>query len=107
MRIGRMDRRIIIQKETLTNTKGSISKSWSELDEVWAAVIDRAGAESPDGDQIVAQRTLTFRIRYRSDVTEKMRVRYPEGGSTYYDIREVRELGRQDGLDLVAVAEVG
>lgn len=107
MRIGRMDRRVSIEQATESNTKGSVSLSWAELDEVWAAVIEREGAESHDDDQVVARRTLTFRIRYRSDVTEKMRVKYPTGGSVTYDIREVRELGRREGLDLVAVAAVG
>lgn len=107
MRIGRMDRRIVIETPTVSNTKGSISQSWATLATVWAGVIDRAGTESPDGDEIVAVRTLTFRVRYRTDVTEKMRIRYPSGGSNYYDIASVHQVGRREALDIMARAQVG
>ena len=45
----------------------------------------------------VKERIVDFRIRYRTDLTNEMRVVYD---SNYYEIEDIVELGREDGLFL-------
>ena len=111
--IGRMDRRIDIEQDTATSADsyGQVVPSWGVLDTVWARVTlggdrARAGSERHEGNQDHAQRTAEFRIRYRTDVTEKMRIRYPASSGDIYDIESIIEIGRQVGLDITATASV-
>ncbi len=115
-----MDRRIKIEKfTTAQDGVGEPVKSWVELDTVWASVsaAGRTGAASGSGrsaagtegfaaDQHLAKRRSTFRIRYRSDVDETMRIAYPTSAGDNYDIVSISELGRQEGLEITAEATV-
>ena len=99
--IGKLDRRITIEQKTegLSSTGAVLDSSWGTLDTVWAKVIQKSGRELLVSDQVNAQADVVFRIRYRSDVTEKMRILY---NSEYYDITYIKELGRQDALEITA-----
>ena len=107
LNIGRLDRRIDIQQDPASSadTYGQVVPSWTALDTVWAQVTP-SGSESHEGSQDHATRTTEFRIRYRSDVTEKMRIRYPASTGDIYDIESITEIGRQVGLDITATASV-
>ncbi len=74
---GQMDRRITIQNfTTATDTFGEVVKTFTTLAEVWAKVEENKGKEGEDGNQIVATKEVLFFIRYRSDVSEEMRIQY-------------------------------
>lgn len=89
MRAGRLDKRITIEQvSTSQNAKGEPIESWSTLDTVWAEVYPVRGSETFEGQQVYAENTLGFRIRYRSDVTRKMRI---DHGGTKYDIEAINE----------------
>lgn len=104
MRIGSLDRRITIQQPTRdADSFGGHDTTWTDLAEIWAAIVKREVSEQHEAEQEYATRSLTFRIRYRADVTEKMRVSY---NSLLFDIRGLVEIGRREGLDIIAVAEV-
>ena len=98
MQAGRLDRRIIIQQKTVTfDSFGDETESWTELSTVWANVIVKSGRESFNNDQEIAERTVIFRIRYLSTVTERMRISY---NSVFYDIESIKELGRREGMEI-------
>jgi SPP1 family predicted phage head-tail adaptor len=105
MRAGRLDRRITIEGVGEGRTaSGDVTETWSTVAVVWA------GIRAPRGDEVFAareeqaERELVFRIRWRSDVTAKMRIQYD--GLTW-DIEHVAEIGRREGLELRAKARGG
>ncbi len=99
MRIGRLDRRIVIQQRTDTkDSHGDPVPAWSALATVWAEKLPMRGAERFQSQQTLAQADHRWRIRHRTDVTEKMRISHE---SEYYDIQSVLEIGRGKGTELV------
>ncbi len=99
MRIGRLDRVIIIQQRVDTkDSHGDPVPAWSTLATVWAYKIPLRGTERFQSQQTLAQADHLWRIRYRTDVTEKMRLSHE---SEYYDIQSVSEIGRGKGTELV------
>jgi len=100
MEAGPMDRRITIQQNTgQIDDYGQEIPQWSDLDEIWSQVVPLRGNERYAAQQPGALSAMKFAIRYRSDVTEQMRILYD---GRYYDITYIEELGRQDGLMLHA-----
>lgn len=106
---GRMDRRITFQTFTESaDGAGEPVKTWANLASnptVWAEVLPLAltnrggGMEVFDAEQILGLADTRFRIRYRSDITVEMRIVY---ASVNYDIESVSEIGRREGVDIVA-----
>lgn len=117
MRGGSLDRRITIQRKSVT-----YSGSGSPV-ETWAAIgpLRRAASMFPvraderfSGPQIVGLEQIEFRIRYSADVAALQpqdRVIYPaiaegspEGEPAVRDIHDilaVHELGRREGLRII------
>lgn len=104
MNIGRLDRRIVIQTKTSTNINGEAVESWATLDTVWATVkfpvSSIAANEGTEAGRETATTQVEFTIRYRTDVTESMRVYYQ---TQYYDIQRINQIGRNEMLKLVTV----
>ena len=74
---GQLDRRITIQGFTeSTDVYGQRIKNFATLADVWAKVEEKRGSEGEEGNQLVATKRVEFFIRYRSDINEKMRIRY-------------------------------
>lgn len=97
-----MDRRVVIQSSAeTTGDGGGLEQTWSTVATVWAGKEDSKGREFFAANQEIAERATRFRIRYRSGVTEKMRVSLD--GRTY-DIESIEEIGRREGLWLYCVA---
>jgi SPP1 family predicted phage head-tail adaptor len=100
--IGKMDRRITIQEEVVTNNaynEPGIS-SWSNVKMVYASVLDddkasSIGTEVFSSDQLTAKRIVKFAIRYRTGITEKMRIFYND---RYYGILSISEPDRRTTL---------
>lgn len=100
MRAGDLDRRVTIQQRTDTqDSYGEPIAAWADLAEVWAQVTPVRGVERLTAEQLTSDVTTRFRIRYRAGITEQMRLSY-EG--RVYQIHAVLELGRREGLDLLA-----
>ena len=100
MRGGAMDRRIVIEQvTTVNNTFGEDVETWTTFATVWCHVKPIRGQEVFQTDQTVAVQQTQFRIRYRTGIDEKMRIVYD--GDTY-DIISILELGRREGLDIMA-----
>lgn len=107
MRAGKLDRRITFQ--TLTDGQdaaGGITEAWANLvtnPTVWAYVHPLTGREFFAAQQVNAEIDTVFEVRYRSDITPKMRIVHD---SKNYDIREIKEIGRRNGLEILARAIV-
>ena len=86
-KIGQMRNRIEIQSYSITrNSAGEEFLVWSVLATVWAA-IEYKGAgsdESEQQNQLTAMINALIRIRYRSDLNTKMRIRFD---GKYWNIR--------------------
>jgi SPP1 family predicted phage head-tail adaptor len=93
---GKFDRRILLQ--TLTTTRGAsggVVESWSDLDTVWAEKIEKGSTEFRTAGAVHAEATRLFRIRHRSDLTEKDRVSFDD---RLHDILGLTEEGRGEFL---------
>lgn len=96
-----LDRRILIEQAAESaNGIGEPIKTWSTFAAVWSEISPVRETERFTAQQVDAQRESRFRIRWLSGVTEKMRISYD---SAYWDITGIREIGRRDGLEIVAV----
>jgi len=107
MKIGKLDRRITIQRATLTvNDYGERAETWTTLATVWAEVNFRpgSGSETIESDQVFAVQRVRFVIRYSSTVSDLKpsdRVSY---NGQLYQIEAVQEIGREEGLRLVTTS---
>jgi SPP1 family predicted phage head-tail adaptor len=101
MQPGKLDRRITIQRQTVTqDSYGQDVVTWTDLATVWAEVGAVRGIERFAAMQTVAEVDTRFVIRHR-DVGPKDRISY--GGRTY-DIKSVIEIGRREALEIHAQA---
>jgi len=101
MKAGELDRRIMIEEKTVTNSdSGEEIITWLPLVTVWARKIEAKGAERFSGQELFGAAVKTFQIRwslYASTITTKHRLLFD--GRTY-DITDVREIGRREGLEI-------
>lgn len=87
MNIGKLDQRLTIQTFTESQTtSGEATLSWSTLATVWGSLHPLKGEEYFSAQKFEAAVTARIRIRYRADITPKMRVLH---GSTVYEIVSV------------------
>jgi SPP1 family predicted phage head-tail adaptor len=87
--IGDLDRRIEIY--TLTEAKDAFGAAIPTdvlLCTVWASILPSSGREKVEANKPVASNEIIFGIRYRSTVTEKMKIKYL---SNYYLITRIDE----------------
>ena len=101
MSAGSLRHRIVIEEASgLPSANGDYSsRPWYEIDEVWANVKLLGGREREDG-RSVTDLFAEITIRYRSDITPKMRVLHD---SNVYEINDVRDMdGRKRYLIIKA-----
>lgn len=100
MNIGPLDRKITIQKQTATRgTAGGQSITWPTYHSCWAQKVEKAGNEAINNQATVATNQTTFFIRYKSGITENMRIVYD---SENYWITFIKEHGRYAFLEIKA-----
>lgn len=106
MRSGRLDRRVTIQ--TLTTTRdafGQPIETWAELATVWAQRENAGVVERFQANQRFASAEVVFRIRWypwAEGIDPKTNRAAFEGRT--YNILGTEEIGRKEGLHIVAVA---
>lgn len=84
MRAGRLNKRVVIQSVTETrDSKGGITQTWATFSTVWASVEPLVGKEYFSSKQVNAETSIKIRIRYLTNVTSKMRVKF---GSRIFEI---------------------
>jgi head-tail adaptor len=116
MRAGRLDRFIDIQSQTATTSdSGEQILTWENFVSRRAASITPVqGSERFINPQVAAQDQIEFRIRYFADVADlspRDRIIYPAADGSpgdpdprhVYNILAVNEIGRREGLRIVAV----
>jgi SPP1 family predicted phage head-tail adaptor len=105
LQAGDLDRRITIERFTETRDPfNNPVKSWAPLATVWASRADVSDSERLAAQEIGAEITTRFRIRWSralSDVDPKDRVRFD---GRLYDIVGVKEIARREGLEITTAA---
>lgn len=109
MRAGDLDRRIRIERATETQDpqSGEMVKAWGLVREVWGEVRQLSGSEFYSAQQFAAKVDTLFRIRYPHGVRflpnpdESIRIVHD---GTAYNIQHVAEIGRGEGLEIMAQA---
>jgi head-tail adaptor len=107
MRAGSLDRRIQFQRYVLEDDGFSEVKKWADHgSEIWASKTDLKDWEKLRGDGVSASLTSRFQVRssvFTRGLTVKDAIKY--SGVTY-EIFGIKELGRNDILEITAGAEV-
>lgn len=106
MEAGKLDRLIRIEQMVETRTAGAreVTREWVLLAEVWARVdAEGPGTEGQSAGQPAALQRRVFSIRYRQGVSPAEGRRLVFEGRDF-DIISVEEIGRRDGMRLVAQA---
>ena len=107
--VGELDRRITIQRATVTlNAFNEPIETWSDHATVSAKRRDASATESYRAQQVGAEITARFTVRWSSltsDVNSGHRLRFDD---KIYNITAVRDVGRNRWreIDAVARAEV-
>jgi len=106
IKAGTLDRRveIITQVPTDDYSIGDISTQVNNAPYVtyatlWASVRDVAGSETFKGDRTTSERSIAFVVRTITGITEKHFIRYY---GEIYRIERIEEMGRREGLMLIA-----
>jgi len=77
MRIGRLNKRVTIRKQTWSkNSMGENKQAWVDYATVWAGVEPLRGQEALLAEKIESLITTRIVIRYRKDIDDSMMVRY-------------------------------
>jgi len=101
---GLLDRRITFEarQEAHTGAYNRVTVTWAPQATVWAQVQDMlpSKAESVDNGLLMHNRPCRIRMRYRDDITSDMRIDY--GGRKLRIVSGPVELGRRDGLEIMA-----
>lgn len=102
---GDLDVRITIRRATTAaNAFNELIETWSDLATVWAKRVDASAAESYRAQEVGAEMTTRFTIRWSSDVDDvdpKDRVAF---AGREYNITAVRNVGRNEWREIDAVA---
>jgi len=103
MNIGEMRDRITFQEKVYSLDSPYVSNTYSNYTTVWAKVEYLNGREYWNAKAVNAEQTVRFIIRYRNDITTKMRVAY---NSMLYDITAVQPLDNKKQWLVVVAKEV-
>lgn len=102
---GDLDVRITIRRATTAaNAFNELIETWADLVTVWAKRVDASAAESYRAQEVGAEITTRFTIRWSSDVDDvnpKDRVLF---SGREYNIAAVRNIGRNEWREIDAVA---
>lgn len=98
---GKLDRRIeLLKRRTAQNATGEFEETFDMGITVWAQVVTSRGRDYFAAAQVHNEETTIFRIRFRTDIDTKDRIGY---GGSQYNIVNLAEIGRREGLEIVGV----
>jgi SPP1 family predicted phage head-tail adaptor len=99
MNAGLLDRVVDIEQEVVTNTDGSVSKTWTKLFSNRPAwVRPERGNEAMQGQRMEAISRTIFQRRFDSRITPQMRILY---NGNYYNIETVIEINRRQYIQAI------
>ena len=104
MRSGTLRHRITIQESTeVSDGMGGFMTVFSDTLEAWAAIWPLTAKESLDAMKLELQVTHKIRIRYRSGITAKNRIKF---GTRYFNIISlINYEERNKQLDMLALED--
>lgn len=98
MRAGKLVHVIEIQQASMTvNAAGTAEQTWSKLATLRAELVEQGVEEFLRDAGETGVKTLAFRTRFLSGITEGNRVSF-DGEA--FDIEEIVTIGRRKGLEL-------
>ncbi len=104
MKAGALRHKVIIEKPTeVTNSIGEIITTWSTFATVWAEILPLSGKEYWSSKQVNSEVTGKIRIRYKSGITPKMRVKY---GTRIFNIEAIMNYLEKNIEIILLVKEV-
>jgi len=90
-RLGALRHRVTIEAPTRTADEGGGAViAWQAVASVWAEIQPKSGREVFESDQLGGRVTHDVRLRFRDDVTAKMRIL---NAGRLFDIRYVARVG--------------
>ncbi|MBP3929623.1 MAG: phage head closure protein [Peptostreptococcaceae bacterium] len=90
MKIGSMRHRIEIQiYSNSENEVGENIKSWVKYKTLWSEKTQLRGSNTYEGDKEGIEYTYRFKIRYRNDLNENMRIVH---NGIIYDIKHINAI---------------
>lgn len=100
---GRLRHRVVIQgpQEVQDAQTGAVSVSWVDMASVWAAIEPLSAREYTVAQTEDSKITTRITIRYRENVTAKMRV-YHQAKDKYYNIEGVLS-DKDSGLEYLTL----
>ena len=105
MRAGTLRHRITIQEQTDTaDGMGGFSTTWTDLFDMRAAIWPLSAKESLDAMKLELVVTHKIRIRYRSGITAKNRIKF--GSRIFNIISLINPDERNRILDILATEEI-
>lgn len=103
MRAGKLTKTITIDRFTSTvDEYGTPIENWAEVATVRAQIIQATTEEFMRSFGVSSETAIVFRIRHLDGITLADRVTYQ---GRHHDLKEIKELGRREGLDLRCVAQ--
>ena len=98
---GKLDRLISIEYPTyIQDSFGQPITTWNSLVTLRARIIFPTAVEQFRSGALHSERYGAFFIRYRTDVTEVMRIVYQD---LHWKITGIREMGRRRNLEITAM----
>ncbi|WP_137387972.1 phage head closure protein [Rhodoligotrophos defluvii] len=105
MRAGRLDRHITIQRQNPSQLEsGQQVENWQTVACVWAQVVYGRGSERFAAQQMIGKAVVTFRIRWSPEVSEISVLHSILYDGRRFDITDMREIGRHEGIEIDATA---
>ncbi len=98
MKPERLTHLLIFERGTETIApSGGVDRVWAEIARTRAELVEGGATEEQKDQGAVTVATLAFRARYVPGITLADRVSY---GGQAFDIVELAEIGRREGLEL-------
>lgn len=103
MDAGKLDRRIKLQKRTLTQSAmGEVLVDWADVATVWARRLSSKGREFHSGGVPLGVEDAGFQIRHSIDVAAVDQTWRIVFDGSIYDIYSIDEVGRKGYLIIMA-----
>ncbi len=101
MNVGLLNRRITVEAPpTAKDDGGELTGSWTTFISAWAMVNDNSATEALNDGSDVMTTVRSFLIRYRSGVTNAMRVKH---NNVHYQITGILEKYSGKFLELLTI----
>lgn len=100
--IGKLDRRVTLQEKVIGSNESNedAENGWQNIATkpiVWASKQDNAGGEQYEADKLTGAQTITFKVRFRSDLDIEMRIVIEDMA---YEIVSIAEISRKRFLEI-------